>query len=134
VTFAPSRHDARGPYVAAAVAATALAVDVAVDPAHTHVPLCPLHALTGWSCPLCGSLRAADALAHLQLRDALHDNLLLVAALPFVAWWWVDWCRTARDGRTRPLVPRAVAVALVALGVVFGVLRNLPFAAALRPL
>src|SRR5439155_16338324 len=35
----------------------------AFDPATTWwFPSCPLHALTGWLCPLCGSLRALHAL------------------------------------------------------------------------
>lgn len=124
----------RSPYAAAALAGAALIGDLAFDPAHRHVPLCPFHALTGGWCPLCGGLRAADALAHLQLRTALHDNALFVLALPLLALWWFDWTRRARAGHPPRRFGRAGLVAIVLLGVVFTIVRNLPFAAALRPL
>lgn len=123
----------RAPVVAAALAGLALAGDVLFDPAHRHVPMCPFHAATGWWCPFCGGLRAADALAHVQWRAALHDNVLFVLALPFIAWWWVDWVRRARAGRPRRAV-RALGVgALIVLAVAFTVVRNLPAASSLRP-
>jgi hypothetical protein len=121
------------PYRALVLAGAALAADVAFDPAHRHVPLCPMRALTGWWCPLCGGLRAADSLVHGQLAAALHYNLLFVAALPVLAVWWLDWTVRARAGRSHRVAPRAVGVAVVAVVVLFTVLRNLPFAhAALR--
>ena len=79
-------------------------------------------------CPLCGGLRAADSLAHGQLGTALHYNLLFVAALPLVLVWWLDCLRT---GRMRQLPGRGMTV-LVVVAVVFSVVRNLPFAQALR--
>ena len=119
----------RVPVQAAALAAAALAVDVAFDPVHRHVPLCPLHAVTGWWCPLCGGLRAADSLVHGQLGAALHYNVLLVTALPLVLMWWLDWLRT---GRPRQLRSRSALMVLAVVAVAFTVLRNLPFALTLR--
>jgi hypothetical protein len=133
MTRAPAQDRGTAPFAAAALAAVALLADVAFDPAHRHVPLCPFHATTGWWCPLCGGLRAADALAHLDLRAARHDNLLLVLALPVVVAWWVGWVARARAGRPRRGLPAGGIVAVVALGVAFTVVRNLPFATALRP-
>jgi hypothetical protein len=117
--------------VAAAAAGGALLADVAFDPAHRHVPLCPFHAITGGWCPLCGGLRAADALVHLQWRVALHDNAVFVLALPLIALCWVQWMR---GGRPSPRLRRAGVVAAVLVGVAFTIVRNLPFAHALRPL
>jgi hypothetical protein len=61
-------------------AATAL---VAVfDPATTWwFPSCPFHALTGWLCPLCGSLRAVHALLHGSPAAALRFNPITIAGL-----------------------------------------------------
>jgi len=127
VTIASATR-ARAPYRVAALGLAAAVADVAFDPVHRHVPLCPFHAVTGWWCPLCGGLRAADSLVHGHIGAALHYNVLFVAALPLVLFWWLDWMRT---GRVRRL-PRAAIVALIAIAVAFTVLRNLPFAATLR--
>jgi len=121
------------PYRVAAAAGAALAADVAFDPVHRHVPLCPFHTVTGLWCPLCGGLRAADSLAHLQVMTALHDNAVFVLALPLIALWWVDWAVRSRSGRPPRTQPRYAVTALVLVAVAFTVLRNLPFAHALRP-
>lgn len=113
----------------AAFGVAALALDMAFDPVHRHVPLCPFHAATGWWCPLCGGLRAADSLAHGHLVAALHYNVLFVAALPFGLLLWLDWLRT---GRLRGSRSRHALTVLLVVAVVFTVLRNLPFAATLR--
>lgn len=122
----------RHPYRVAALAAAALAVDIAFDPVHRHVPLCPFHSVTGLWCPLCGGLRAADSLAHLQVTSALHDNAVFVLALPLVALWWVDWVVRSRSGRPMRAQPRYAGTVLIVLAVAFTVLRNLPFAQTLR--
>lgn len=113
-----------------AVAASAvLAADLAFDPVDRHVPLCPLHAVTGLNCPLCGSLRAIFELAHGHLLNAVHDNLLLIAALPMIAVWWItSLLRGAPGRRPRWLVPAVLGVA-----VTFAVVRNLPLGRALSP-
>jgi hypothetical protein len=121
------------PIQVAAGAVAALAADVAFDPAHRHVPLCPFHTITGWQCPLCGGLRCADALVHGQWSAALHDNVLLVAALPVLAWLWLDAWRRSRTGRPQRTLPRTCVIAVVVVLVTFTIVRNLGPMAALRP-
>jgi Protein of unknown function (DUF2752) len=136
-----TQHPVRGalgsvraaPYRAAAIALAALVADRAFDPDRTHVPFCPLHALTGIWCPFCGGLRAASQLTRFHFRAALHDNVLFVASLPVLLALWLDWALRARQSHGRRLVPRAAVVAIVALALIFTVLRNLPGGAALRP-
>ncbi len=41
---------------------------------------CPIHALTGFYCPGCGSTRAVRALLNGDLPLAFHNNSLLLAA------------------------------------------------------
>lgn len=119
------------PWRFAAGALALVGADVAVDPTHTHLPLCPLHSLTGWWCPFCGSLRAVNELARGHLGVALHDNVLLVTAVPVAGAMWLAWVAWGRsDGRGQG---RAVRIAVVALLVAFAIARNLPFAAMLRP-
>ncbi len=120
------------PYRAAAIAAVAVGADRAVDPTSTHVPLCPLHALTGIWCPFCGGLRSAYELTRLHFSAAVHYNVMFVLALPVLAALWVDWAGRAHRGQPRRVMPRSVTLAVVIALVAFTVLRNLPFAAAWR--
>lgn len=120
---------ARRPVLGVAIAA--LAVAVIADPGTTHVPLCPLHSATGLYCPLCGGLRAVHALSRGAVTTALRDNAMVVAAIalgPVVA-----LClRTMRPNRGRR-VRRYAAMVLFAAAIIFAIVRNLPFATALRP-
>jgi len=121
------------PIAAAALAGAALLADVAFDPAHRHVPLCPFHALTGWDCPLCGGLRAVNDLGHGSIEAAAHSNLLFVGSLPLLALGWLLWLRYALTGRAprpgRGTVRLAVAAYLV-VAAAFTVLRNTPWGSA----
>lgn len=97
------------------------------------MPLCPLHAATGWWCPLCGGLRATQALSHGDVAAALHDNALLLGSLPLLVWWWVDWIVRARADRAPRVLQRGAGLVVVLVLVGFTVVRNLPGAEALRP-
>lgn len=121
------RHRAQLPAFAAAMALAAAAV--VADPETTHVPLCPLHAATGLYCPLCGGLRAVHALSRGALGTALHDNVLVVAAIVIAPLMTLSFRVTRRSDA----VSRRLLVAVVAVAVVFAIVRNLPMAATFRP-
>lgn len=104
-----------------------------VDPNSTHVPLCPLHAVTGWWCPLCGATRATWALLHGHWTLALHDNALYVLLLPVLVGLWLRWDRLARSATERRPLPRPVYWTVLAVAVAFGVVRNLPGTSWLAP-
>jgi len=97
---------------------------------------CPLLALTGWSCPLCGATRMGSALLHGDLGAAFSFNplaLIGVAVLAGLTGLWaveaaggpavcppralVDWAR--RVGLSRWLVIGLVAATA------YAVLRNI---------
>jgi hypothetical protein len=112
----------------------AIGADVAIDPARTHIPLCPFHALTGLQCPLCGSLRAISAAARGHLAAALHDNALLLLGGPAALLLWAALGASLRQRLTASAKARTVGVCgAIAVLVVFTVLRNLPHAQGLRP-
>ena len=111
---------------------TALGADQVFDPTRTHVPLCPLHAMTGIWCPFCGGLRSAYELTRLHFSAALHYNLVVVAAAPVVLAFWIDGIMRGRSGLDRRRLPRAFTVAVVIALIAFTVARNLPGGAALR--
>lgn len=96
---------------------------------------CPSLVLTGLPCPGCGGLRAVNDLTHADVAAAVSSNLLAVALVAGLGVGWLAW--TVRRWRGRPdYLPRLSARwGCAALGamLVFGVVRNLPFGAALAP-
>jgi hypothetical protein len=89
-------------------------------------PRCLFHQTTGLLCPGCGSLRAVHQLLHGHVLDAFRLNALLMLAIPAATWilfrklLWPE--RRLLDFR-----PTWLWSAL-ALGLLFGIARNLPLA------
>lgn len=106
-----------------------------VDPNHPgHYPVCPLLHYTGLFCPGCGGLRSAYAVAHGDFGAAFGLNALAVAMYLLFAVGWVVWFSRALRGRPFSVSLRpAHWWAVAAVVVVFTVVRNLPFGAALAP-
>ena len=132
--LAPRRTGSRRvPAIVAATVVSATAGLWVVNPNTTRVPLCPLHAATGWWCPLCGGLRATHALAHGDLLTALHDNALFVASVPLLVAGWFFWVSTAGAVRPRRPASRRLLWAALAIAMIFGVVRNLAWGSWLAP-
>jgi hypothetical protein len=99
------------------------------DPATSRIfPPCPVHYLTGWYCPGCGSLRAIHQLLHGNLRAAWAMNPLTVVLLPFLSYGLLSSVLFELRGRGLPQpFLRAVWIrALCVVIVLFGIVRNLP--------
>jgi hypothetical protein len=124
-----------GPVTSAAAAAAAFAVLALVDPNQPgHYPTCPFLAVTGHWCPGCGTLRAIHALSRGDVAAAAGLNVLFLASLPLLAVIWLRWVRRSWTGAPRPQPAPAALIWALAVGVLlFGVIRNLPFGAALAP-
>ena len=61
------------------------ALYLTVDPESSALfPKCPFHLLTGLECPGCGSQRAIHSLLNGKIGQALHYNLLVVIAIPYL--------------------------------------------------
>ncbi len=91
--------------------------------------ICPSAAILGVYCPGCGGLRAVNDLTNLQVADAASSNLLFVAFVPVVVFVLARWSLSRWRGETyvpRFLATERFAYLLIALMVVFTVLRNLP--------
>lgn len=124
--------------VAVILAATILVIAGTVfffNPAtHHFYPVCQFHRLTGLNCPGCGMTRAAYALLHGDGRTALHDNALFVAVLGGLAlrggWFALNRARGRRNGE---FFRAQWLWWLLAVALVFTVLRNLPAFALLSP-
>ncbi len=108
------------------------------DPAApgSRFPACPLHALTGLWCPLCGLTRGTHELLTGHPAQALGYNVFTpVVLLAIIVGWWF-WLRAASGRPTRPLVERVPGSFMNALPVLligFSVLRNLPGLGVLAP-
>lgn len=130
----PPARSVTTPLLAAAAAVGASAGLLFVNPNTTHVPLCPLHALTGLNCPLCGATRATWELLHGHIGTALHDNALYVLGIPFLLVLWWRWLEAGRAGNPAArLLPVWLSRSLVVLALVFTVVRNLPVGHFLSP-
>jgi hypothetical protein len=113
-------------HVAVALAGcAALAVVAFVDPSVTRLaPPCPMQALTGLDCPLCGATRATHALLRGDVVRALDHNAFFVVLLPVAVVMGVLWLVRGRaPARTRTPF---VAWSLVTAAVLFAVARNVP--------
>ena len=89
-------------------------------------PRCVFYLLTGLYCPGCGGLRAAHALLHFRILDALAWNPLLVCLLPVGAWYLACRCIGFRPLPVKFSGAQS-AWFWVTLLVGFGVARNLPW-------
>ena len=122
------------------LAAGLLAASVALHVRDPHQQgswgYCPWLLLTGTYCPGCGGLRAVNDLTRGDFAAAASSNLMFVASLPAVAFFWARSLHQRWTGVRRPLSKAGlavlVAVALV-LVVVFSVVRNLPAGSWLAP-
>lgn len=90
---------------------------------------CTWHMLTGINGPTCGGTRAFYYLIHANLVEAVRFHLPFVLAVPFLAYWWLEWLLGRTIGVRLPsLRPRPWM--LIAYGIFFltftTVLRNLP--------
>lgn len=97
---------------------------------------CPFHAMTGLWCPGCGGLRAVNDLTDGHVGAALSSNVVVTLGIPvavvaLLLWTARRW--TGREARLDWRRARGWTYALVALVVVFGVVRNLAFGAWLAP-
>jgi hypothetical protein len=119
--------------VAACACAGASAFIYAFDPSRNAVyPQCFLYRTTGIYCAGCGATRAAYALLHGHVLQALHDNALFVAALPillyvaasYAAKAWGDNAWPEIYARPSVVTRRGIAIAIILVG--FMALRNLP--------
>lgn len=80
---------------------------------------CPIHALTGFWCPGCGSTRAADALLRGDLDRALKNNALFLASPLFaIVGVYLE--------RKNSKIWLVYLLALLVLVTLFTIVRNLP--------
>lgn len=92
-------------------------------------PQCPLHAMTGLNCPGCGLTRGFHALFHGELLTALHFNALLPVYTLILGYLFTAMFLFAVRGRglSFKIFPPYALWIFLAVSVIFGIIRNLPF-------
>lgn len=90
---------------------------------------CPFRALTGFTCPGCGSTRGLHHLLHGDLLGAFQLNPLFVIALPFMLYAFIRYSSSVI--RQRPLKPNQLQAKYIWLLFVvvlsFWIFRNTPW-------
>ncbi|MBK5287836.1 MAG: DUF2752 domain-containing protein [Acidimicrobiia bacterium] len=119
-------HARFAPDAAAATVGGICVVSALIDPAGGPT-VCPLKAMTGIDCPLCGATRAAHQLFRGNLVAALDFNAVFVIAAPLLILAAFAVVRQALGGSPArvPKVSRTVIVGVVVAIAVFTVVRNL---------
>lgn len=116
---------------AVAVAATVFVFDPSKN---FFYPGCTFHKITGLQCPGCGATRSLHALLHGNFGLALRDNALFIGLLIFFAlrggWFAVKY---SREQTNRRFISESGVWILLALTLLFGILRNFPAFSFLSP-
>lgn len=90
-------------------------------------PQCPVWEYLHLKCPGCGATRALAALLHGDLASAWRWNALFVALLPVMVLYGAEWYRGYLRGvRSQRQISIVAISCLLALTIVFGLIRNLP--------
>lgn len=98
---------------------------------------CVIYELTGLYCPGCGMGRASLALLHGDFLGAVKNNpfifLVVLIGVYFIA-KMIDWAVSGKNHIDKYIPPKVLIGIFIVL-MIYGVLRNLPFApfAVLRP-
>jgi len=97
------------------------------DPGDGGTAVCWSKAVFGIDCPLCGGLRATNALLRGDWLAAADHNVLVAIGLPIAAVLWLMWL--VRSIQDKPFdLPRMPRTGWIAIGVfllAFTVVRNL---------
>jgi hypothetical protein len=98
--------------------------------ASSFYPFCMFHRMTGLNCPACGGLRAMHHALHGRFQEAFSLNPLLLSLAPVFAWIAVVQLVRFVTGREwpNPFKRSAWVWALFLVAMIFGIVRNLPFA------
>ena len=87
---------------------------------------CPFHLITGLKCPGCGVSRMALSIIKLDFAAAFHYNAAIFCLLPLMAATAGRYAYVyIRYGRLKDKAANISAYFMIAVLVVFGVLRNI---------
>jgi hypothetical protein len=126
------------PAASAGALAAGCVIVALVDPREEggFYPTCPFLAVTGWWCPGCGSLRAANRALNGDLLAAFSYNPLTMLLAPLLGYAWLRWVLRAFGGAERwppPTLTRRDSEIFMVVAALFWILRNVPGFGLLAP-
>lgn len=126
-TARPPRPRWVAPVATGAAVACGCAAIALWDPGDGGTAVCWSKAVFGIDCPLCGGLRATNAMLRGDWLAAADHNVLVAVLLPIAAVLWVVWLVRSLQDRpfTLPKVPTAGWIAIGVFLLAFTVVRNL---------
>lgn len=98
---------------------------------HFYVP-CPIKEITGFYCPGCGITRMLISLLHLDIYGAFRYNPLVFISLPIGLYLYIDYL-IKKENSLYKKIPEKIWYFIVAIFVVYGIMRNIPFFSFLAP-
>ena len=92
-------------------------------------PPCPFRALTGFTCPGCGTTRALHHLLHGHIQAAFMLNPLLLIAIPFLVYALLRYSVIVMRGGIprKNALPAPYIYAIFFIVLSFWIFRNTPF-------
>ena len=84
------------------------------------------HEITGLYCPGCGGTRAIASLLKLDFYQALRYNLIITISIPFFIIYLLN--------KKKEKIPNAVLYIALAIIIIFGIVRNIPYFNILAPI
>ena len=97
---------------------------------------CMFYQITGFYCSGCGASRALRSVIHLDFYQALRYNAIFTFALPLIAVYFgalvLSYIRFGKD-KISEKIPMKIVWVIVAVAVLYGILRNVPVFSFLAP-
>lgn len=97
-------------------------------PSGSLYPPCPFHALTGFHCAGCGSLRTLSCVAQGDLKEAWKKNKLTVLCLPYLFWAYLSYGASCFGLKfPRFFIKGRWIYGFLVVVILFWILRNIPY-------
>ena len=90
---------------------------------HFYIP-CPIHKLTGLYCPGCGITRMLLSILKLDFIKAFKYNPLVFISLPIGIYLYIDYL-IKKDKSLYKKIPEKVWYIIIAIFIIYGILRNI---------
>ena len=90
---------------------------------------CPFYTITGWYCPGCGVTRMLFSIINLDFYQAFRYNSAVFILLIMAIIYWIIKLLFKKDLR----IPDYVYYILLAIFIIYGILRNIPMFSYLIP-